>query len=404
MIEQDDDFAALLRELERDMAGRGGKAPAVGDRVEGPVIAIQEDLVFIDLGGKVEGVIEPAALVDEAGELHLDIGDRIAATVTGIDGETGQVRLGSQHGRRLHDAAGLEQAFRDGLPVDGLVTGVIKGGLQVQVAGVKAFCPASQADLRFVEDLSTFVGEHLSFRITKLEAGRHTNLVVSRRALLEEERRVLAEQTRDRLEVGAVLEGRVSTLKDFGAFVDLGGIEGLVHVSELAHGRVRHPSEVLSIGQPVTVSVLRIEPAKGPKQSERIALSIRALARDPWQDAAERFPVGAQVGGRVTRTEPFGAFVELEPGLEGLVHISELDAGRRVNHPDEVVKAGERVAARVLGVDPGKRRIALSLAGATGERPGTVTNAPGTDGPEKAGADVGTFGELLRTRLSEGSD
>lgn len=402
MTERDDDFAALLRELERDMAGRGGKAPAMGDRVEGPVIAIQDDLVFIDLGGKVEGVIESAALVDEGGELQLDIGDRITATVTGIDGETGQVRLGSQHGRRLHDAAGLEQAYRDGLPVDGLVTGIIKGGLQVQVGGVKAFCPASQADIRFVEDLSSFVGEHLSFRINKLETGRHTNLVLSRRALLEEERRAQAEQTRAQLEVGAILDGTVSNLKDFGAFVDLGGIEGLVHVSELAHGRVRHPSEILSIGQPVTVSVLRIEPAKGPKQSERIALSIRALARDPWQDAAERFPAGALVRGRVTRTQPFGAFVELESGLEGLVHISELGAGRRVNHPDEVVKTGEQVTARVLGVDPGKRRIALSLAETGEERAATEETA--TQAREPASGDVGSFGELLRTRLSEQND
>ena len=227
----------------------------------------------------------------------------------------------------------LEQAYRLHLPVEGRVSGVTKGGVEVQIAGIRGFCPASQLDLRFIEEMETFVGEHLSFYITRYEGGRHSNLVLSRRELLAEEQQALAESTRDRLEVGAVLPGTVTSLKEYGAFVDLGGIEGMVHISELSFGRVQHPQEVLSIGQQVEVAVLRIEKTDNPKHPEKIALSIRALSPDPWQDAAQQFPVDSRVKGTVTRLQPFGAFVELAPGIEGMVHVSELGADRRVGHP-----------------------------------------------------------------------
>ena len=273
-----------------------------------------------------------------------------------------------------------------------------KGGVEVQIAGARAFCPASQLDLRYIEDLESFVGQQLAFRITRYEGGKRVNLVVSRRDLLEEEQRALAEQTRARLEVGAVLQGTVTALKDYGAFVDLGGVEGMVHISELAFGRVEHPEEVLNVGQAVEVAVLRIEKTDNPKHPEKIALSIRALAKDPWQDVAERFPVGARVKGAVTRLQPFGAFIELEPGVEGLVHVSELGAGRRVSHPHEVLNAGEEVEATVLSVEPDKRRIGLSLA--TASHPG-VTGSEATqyvpENPPKS--DIGTLGALLKETM-----
>jgi small subunit ribosomal protein S1 len=261
----------------------------------------------------------------------------------------------------MHGAEGLQQAYEEQMPIEGLVTGTTKGGLEVEMSGVRAFCPASQIDINYVEDLADFVGERLAFRITKFEGGRHTNLVVSRRALLEEEQQALATETRAQLEVGAVMQGKVSSLKEFGAFIDLGGIEGMVHISELAFGRVEHPQDILSVGQQVEVSVLKIEQTDNPRHPERIALSIRALEQDPWREVLTDYPVGAQVQGTVSRLQPFGAFIELAPGVDGLAHISELGAGRRITHPQEVVSVGDQVQARVLSVDLDKHRIGLSL-------------------------------------------
>lgn len=397
-MNETDDFAALLRQYEGTPSASTPSRPKVGDQVEGQVVAIQADQIYVDLGGKTEGLMETAGFLDDEGHPTIAVGDRIQARVAAIDADSGQLRLGVQAGRRFHDVAELEQAYRERRPVEGLVTGLIKGGVEVQMAGVRAFCPASQMDLRFVDDLSEFVGQHLAFQITQFDGGRRTNLVLSRRALLEEERQQQAAATRAQLEVGAVLEGTVTSIKDFGAFVDLGGIEGMIHISELAFGRVKHPSEVLSVGQPVTVSILRIEPSRSPRQPERVALSLRALAQDPWADAATRFPAGARAAGPVTRVEAFGAFVELEPGVEGLVHISELGAGRRIGHPNEVVKVGDMVTATVLAVDPAKRRIALSLAAA--EAPDEPATRPEASEPKTS---FGTFGDLLRASLDEKS-
>lgn len=354
------DFEALLREYDKTHTPVKG-APKVGDRVRGTVVSISGDTVFVDLGGKTEGTMELAAVTNEDGSLKVSAGDSVEAVVTGRDEESGTLLLGSQHGRHLHGMAEIERAMENNLPVEGLVTGVTKGGLEVQIAGQRAFCPASQADLRFVEDLAGFVGQRLDFRITKYEGGRKANLVLSRRALLEEAQQAKAAELRERLVPGAVLTGTVTSVKDYGAFVDLGGVEGMIHVSELAIGRVKHPNEVLTAGQAVEVAVLRVERTDNPKRPEKIALSIRALAPDPWRDVADRFPVGARVRGTVTRLQPFGAFVEIEPGLEGLVHVSELGAGRRVTHPQEVLTAGDAVEATVVSVDTEKRRIGLSL-------------------------------------------
>jgi small subunit ribosomal protein S1 len=398
-MSESNDFEALLKEFEQTHAPAGA-APKVGDRVRGTVVSIEGEYVFVDLGGKTEGTLEAAAVTDEEGNLKVQPGDSVEATVTGRDAESGTLLLGSQHGRHVHGAEELERAVEGNLPVEGLVTGVTKGGLEVQIAGHRAFCPASQADLRFVEDLSTFVGQRLDFRVTKYEGGRKANLVVSRRALLEEAQQAKAAEVRAMLEPGAVLSGTVTSVKDYGAFVDLGGIEGMIHVSELALGRVSHPSELLSPGQAVEVAVLRIERTDNSKRPEKIALSIRALAPDPWRDAQDRFPAGTRVRGTVTRVQPFGAFVEIEPGLEGLVHISELGAGRRVTHPQEVVSPGEAVEATVVSVDPEKRRIGLSLD--------AKHQAEGAAEPARTAADygqppqgMGTLGDILRESMKK---
>jgi small subunit ribosomal protein S1 len=343
--------------------------------------------------------MEVEALTDANGQLRVAVGDTVEALVTSKDPETGALLLGSQHGRRMHGSVEVEHAYQHQLPVEGLVTGLTKGGVEVQIAGLRAFCPASQLDLHYIEDLSTFVGERLSFRITRYEAGRHINLVVSRRILLEEAQQARAAETRARLEVGAVLQGSVTGLKDYGAFVDLGGIEGMVHISELAHGHVKHPQEVLGVGQIVEVAVLRIEHTGNPKHPQKIALSIKSVTPDPWQDAAERFPVGAQVKGTVSRLQPFGAFVELAPGIDGLVHISELGAGRRVAHPREVLNEGDTVEATVLSVDPVKRRIGLSLAAEASLDTAAEIEAHATAPTSRPEGGIGTFGELLRESL-----
>ena len=246
-----EDFEALLGQFEQTHADAKKGGPQVGDKVSGVIVSIGRDHAYVSLGAKSEGVIEIGELTDADGQLTAAVGDTVQSVVTGKDEATDMLLLGSQHGRRMHGSAELEQAFEDQLPVEGQVSGVTKGGVEVQIAGVRAFCPASQIDLHYVEDLESFVGQRLAFRITSYQGGRHINLVVSRRALLEQEQQARAEQLRAQLEVGAVLPGTVTSLQDYGAFVDLGGVEGMIHISELAFGRVKHPNEVLSVGQPV---------------------------------------------------------------------------------------------------------------------------------------------------------
>lgn len=394
-----EDFATLLGRFESGRAGAARREPEVGDKVRGTVVSIQGDSLFIDIGAKTEGVVDIEEFSDADGNLTVGLGDSIDSVVSGRDEESGTLLLGTRHARRLHGSEGLQQAFEQQLPVEGQVTGTTKGGIEVEISGVRAFCPASQVSDRYVEELDSLVGQRLAFRITRFEGGRHTNLVVSRRALLEEQQRVRAEETRAKLEVGAVLPGTVTTLKDFGAFVDLGGIEGMIHISELAFGHVRHPKEVLVEGQQVEVSVLRIEQSDNPEHPQRIALSLRALEKDPWQEAQRKFPVGSRVQGAVTRIQPFGAFVELAPGIDGLVHTSELGAGRRVNHPQEVVQVGERVDATVLGIDTEKRRIALSLDPA--RRSGDVAASDIAADYGKPAPGFGTLGDLLRESMNK---
>lgn len=393
------DFAALLAEFDQKHTGTPEKGAKAGDQVRGRVVAISEDQVFIDLGGKAEGIMDAASCRDPEGQLRVAVGDEVTAMVAGI-AEDGTLRLGNQQARQLHGVAELERAYREQLPVHGRVTALVKGGVEIQIAGQRAFCPASQMDLRFIEDLSEFVDQHLDFRITKFEGGRHLNLVVSRRMLLEEEQRQRAETIRANLKEGVLLQGTVTSLQDYGAFVDLGGLEGMIHISELAFHRVKHPSEILSVGQTLEVTVLRVDKTDNPKRPEKIALSIRALSQDPWTEVAQQFPVGSRVRGLVTRLQPFGAFIELAPGLEGLVHISELGAGRRISHPQEVLSPGQEVEASVLAIDQEQRRLSLTLdeAKATEATPDLASYAPGA---RSATSDLGSFGALLKESMAK---
>lgn len=376
------DFGAILADFEQkqqeggagdaaaEPAAAGARAtPRVGQKVSGKILSVTGDQVFVDLGAKSEGMIEAAQLRDAEGNLTVNVGDSLDAIVTAIDPESGVIvlRKKASGGRGGHQevANELRQAFQYGMPVEGLVTAINKGGAEVQVYGMRAFCPLSQLDLRYVESPQQFIGQRLKFKVSRIEEGgrnRRPDIVLSRRALLEEEAQAKAAELRARLQVGAVMKGRVTSLITYGAFVDLGGLEGLLHVSEIGYSRLADPRDALTVGQEIEVQVIKIEKGKDEKRPERISLSRRSLERDPWRDAVDRFREGSILDGRVMRLETFGAFVELAPGLEGLVHVSELGGGRRVNHPREAVQIGQDVKVRVLNVDPIKRRISLSMA------------------------------------------
>jgi small subunit ribosomal protein S1 len=394
-----EDFAALLADAERKQ-GRGRRPRlAVGDRVRGRVLSVGREVTVLELDGGGEGTLETLELRDESGGLTVAMGDLLEARVVATGDKEGIVSLRRGAGRGAGSRTDLAEAASTGLPVAGLVTAVNKGGLEVEVAGTRAFCPISQLELRPVADPAAYIGQRLEFRVTRYEEDRRgPNVVLSRRALLEEEMRGRAVETRAKLAVGAVLPGVVTALKEFGAFVDVGGIEGLLPASEIGFQRGARPSDLLAVGQPITVQVLRIGKRDDPKRSEQITFSLKSLERDPWQDAAAALPAGTVVKGKVMRAESFGAFVEVAPGVEGLLHISELGAKRPLRHAREAVKPGETLEVTVLAVEPDKRRISLGLAareeGVDDEGRAAAARAAGTQGR------LGTLGDLLKAKLS----
>lgn len=387
MADTDDDFATMFAETDQAKTKSAGKRPRVGDQIKGKVISVGKDTVFVDVGGKAEGALERSQVTDKDGKLLVNPGDLVEARVVGDQGGSLQLRI--RVGRGPEAKAELTQAMDLGIPVEGTVTEVVKGGVSVDVAGVRGFVPASQMDARFVEDLSIYVGQRFTFKITRYEASpRGGNLVLSRRALVEEENQKLATETRKKLVPGVVLRGKVVGFKPFGAFVDIGGIEGMLHVSELGYSRVEKPEDILTMGQEVDVAVLEIKPGE---KGDRISLSLKALADDPFRAAVTNLHEGSRVKGTITRLQPFGAFVEIMPGVEGLVHISELGAGKRINHPKEAVEVGQTVEATVLAVDHERRRLSLSL-GAGNDGASAEDMAAAKPNPQ---AKLGTFGDLL---------
>ncbi len=336
------------------MFARHEASPALqrGQVVKGRVIQITAEHVFVDVGGKGEAWIDRAELSDDEGRLRVTVGDEVEATVVSTGDE---IRLSHKlrQGAQAREALGV--AAQSGMPVEGKVAAVIKGGFEVTVAGVRAFCPGSQMDLRRSAAPEDYVGRVLEFRITKYaENGR--NIVLSRRQLLEEEGARAAEETRKKLVPDAVLPGVVSALADFGAFVDLGGVQGLVPMSELSHARVGRAADRLHVGEPVIVKVLRVDAEKG-----KVTLSLKALEGDPWVGVAGQLRERQVVRGRAARATDFGVFVELLPGIDGLLHVSEIPRHRQAAMRESVA-AGAEIAVMIVAIDSGKRRVALALA------------------------------------------
>lgn len=399
MANDEESFAALLAQSEASDKAKVRVKP--GDAVRGQVVEIGSDTAFVNIGAKAEALIALAEFVDaETGELKLAVGDDVDAHVTDDGSSSGTIMLKRTIGRGGRVPGEMEQAFEHGIAIEGLVTGQNKGGFDVQVGGLRAFCPASQIDLRRGTDPASHVGQRYRFKITKLESNGR-NVVVSRRDVQEAENAQLAAATWERLKVGSPVSGTVVSLRDFGAFVDLGGVEGLVHLSELGYGRPKHPSEVLQVGQKVDAQVLKIERGEGGRG--RISLSLRALADNPWDQVAKQFPVGTVVKGVVQRLEQFGAFVQIAPGIEGLVHISQMTLDRRIAHARQGAEVGQEIDVTVVSVDPEKKRIGLSMTAQARKSRDSADAAERQEteqlmeqGNQQARS-LGTFGDLLRS-------
>ncbi len=328
-----------------------------GRSVEATVVGFSHDSVFLDMGGKAEGVMPRADMLDEEGNLTVKEGDKVEARITSTEG--GQIRLGKVLG---HESAKNREAVRSaheaGIPIEGRVTGTNKGGLDVEVGGIRGFCPISQVDLRFCADPSQYIGQKLIFKVVEFK-DRGRNVVVSRRAVLEEEQKKAAAELSSKLSVGMELIAKITSIKDYGAFADVGGIEGLIHVSQLSHGRVSKPSELLSVGQEVPVQIIKMEDDK-KSGGKKISLSMKALAADPWDEARLALRESQKITGKVLRIQPFGAFVEVMPGVDGLIHVSNM-SHKRISNPKELLTVGQDIEATIVSLDWKKKRIGLSL-------------------------------------------
>jgi small subunit ribosomal protein S1 len=342
----DDDFGALFEQ--------SLKSPKPGEVVTGRVVVIGRDSVTIDIGYKSEGHIRLDEFTTRDGTITVEEGDQIDVYFEASDNESGEIVLSRQKAEQFRVWREIEQAFEREGAVDGTIVGKVKGGLKVDI-GVAAFLPGSHADLRPSRNLDRYIGQRGRFAILKFNRSRG-NVVVSRRAVLERERTQLKSETLKVLEEGVILEGTVKNITDYGAFVDLGGIDGLLHVTDMSWGRVGHPSEVLNVADRVKVVVLKYDPER-----ERVSLGMKQILPDPWTTIGERLPLNARIKGKVVSLTDYGAFVEIERGVEGLIHVSEMSWTKRVTHPSKVLEVGQEVDVQVLDVDPTNRRISLGL-------------------------------------------
>lgn len=342
-----DDFRTLFEESLRSVRP--------GGVVKGRVVGITPTHVMVDVGYKSEGQIPLHEFLDRQGNVQVKVGDDIDVFFDSSENENGSISLSRQRAENIKAWEEVEKAFREGSGIEGIIVSKVKGGFKVELMGISAFLPGSHIDIRPTRNLDKFVGQKERFVVLKYSRPRN-NVVVSRRMLLEKERESLKKEILKVLEEGVILEGLVKNITPYGAFVDLGGIDGILHISDMSWGRINHPSEVVKVGERVKVAVLKFDPER-----ERISLGMKQIMPDPWSSVEEQYPVGSRVNGKVVSLMDYGAFVELEKGVEGLIHISEMSWTKKVTHPSKVVQPGETVEVVVLNVDARHRRISLGL-------------------------------------------
>jgi len=349
-----EDFSAQLEAFEREQAAEAAAVEAYGDSVvTGTVIKLTDKHAVIDVGLKSEGLLPIEQVYDHTGAPKFNAGDQIEVVIEREEPEGGYL-VSYDKAQRLRVWDVIEKAANDKTPMIGTVVSRVKGGLTVDI-GLKAFLPGSQLEVRPVRNLDGYLGQQIEVRVIKLNKKRG-NVVVSRKEILEEEQNAKRSQTLEHLEEGAVLTGTVKNLTDYGAFVDLGGIDGLLHITDMSWGRLTHPRDLVNVGDEIQVKVLKFD-----KDKQRVSLGFKQLTPDPWLDAVERYPVGAHVKGRILSVTDYGAFVELEQGIEGLVHVSEMTWSKRMKHPSKLVKPGDEVETVVISVNPSDRRISLGM-------------------------------------------
>ena len=326
-----------------------------GEVITAEVVGIDQNFVTVNAGLKSESLIDVAEFKNAQGEIEVKVGDFVTVTIESVENGFGETKLSREKAKRAADWIALEEAMENGDILSGVINGKVKGGLTVMINSIRAFLPGSLVDVRPVKDTSHFEGKEIEFKVIKLDKKRN-NVVVSRRAVLEatlgEERKALLEN----LQEGSVIKGIVKNITDYGAFVDLGGIDGLLHITDLAWRRVKHPSEVLEVGQEVEAKVLKFDQDK-----QRVSLGMKQLGEDPWNGLTRRYPQGTRLFGKVSNLTDYGAFVEIEQGIEGLVHVSEMDWTNKNVHPSKVVQLGDEVEVMILEIDEDRRRISLGM-------------------------------------------
>ena len=342
-------FAQLFEESLKEIETRPGSI------VRGVVVAIDKDVVLVDAGLKSESAIPAEQFKNAQGELEIQVGDEVDVALDAVEDGFGETLLSREKAKRHEAWITLEKAYEDAETVTGVINGKVKGGFTVELNGIRAFLPGSLVDVRPVRDTLHLEGKELEFKVIKLDQKRN-NVVVSRRAVIESENSAERDQLLENLQEGMEVKGIVKNLTDYGAFVDLGGVDGLLHITDMAWKRVKHPSEIVNVGDEITVKVLKFD-----RERTRVSLGLKQLGEDPWVAIAKRYPEGTKLTGRVTNLTDYGCFVEIEEGVEGLVHVSEMDWTNKNIHPSKVVNVGDVVEVMVLDIDEERRRISLGL-------------------------------------------
>ena len=342
-------FAQLFEESLKEIETRPGSI------VRGVVVAIDKDVVLVDAGRKSESAIPAEQFKNAQGELEIQVGDEVDVALDAVEDGFGETLLSREKAKRHEAWITLEKAYEDAETVTGVINGKVKGGFTVELNGIRAFLPGSLVDVRPVRDTLHLEGKELEFKVIKLDQKRN-NVVVSRRAVIESENSAERDQLLENLQEGMEVKGIVKNLTDYGAFVDLGGVDGLLHITDMAWKRVKHPSEIVNVGDEITVKVLKFD-----RERTRVSLGLKQLGEDPWVAIAKRYPEGTKLTGRVTNLTDYGCFVEIEEGVEGLVHVSEMDWTNKNIHPSKVVNVGDVVEVMVLDIDEERRRISLGL-------------------------------------------